>query len=199
MSAKPWEQTGVSGNAYDARFAALAQGGKDVHGEANFVAALGVHSVLDAGCGTGRVAIELARRGFDVVGVDRDAAFLRLAREKAPRLPWYLADLATMDIPAAEPSAGVRRFEAIVMAGNVMLFLDPGSEPAVLVNLARHLTPGGLLVAGFQLQPGGIDLHRYDLYAERAGLAGVERWATWERAPWEPHSDYAVLVYRRSA
>jgi ubiquinone/menaquinone biosynthesis C-methylase UbiE len=54
MTDRPWGIPGVSGAEYDARFAALAQAGNDVHGEANFVAALGVSSVLDAGCGTGR-------------------------------------------------------------------------------------------------------------------------------------------------
>ena len=71
------------GDVYDARFTALEQSGQDVHGEAHFVAALGVSSVLDAGCGTGRVAIELARRGIDVVGVDLDATMLAVARHKA--------------------------------------------------------------------------------------------------------------------
>jgi len=75
------------GDDYDARFTALAQTGQDVHGEAHFIASLGVSSVLDAGCGTGRVAIELARRGLDVVGVDLDAAMLAVARRKAPHLP----------------------------------------------------------------------------------------------------------------
>ena len=71
------------GDVYDARFTALAQTGQDVHGEAHFVTALGVTSVLDAGCGTGRVAIELARRGLDVVGIDLDAAMLAVT--KPPR------------------------------------------------------------------------------------------------------------------
>jgi ubiquinone/menaquinone biosynthesis C-methylase UbiE len=52
------------GEVYDARFSALAQSEQDIHGEAHFIAALGVASVLDARCGTGRVAIELARRGM---------------------------------------------------------------------------------------------------------------------------------------
>ena len=70
------------GDVYDARFTALAQTGQDVHGEAHFVTALGVTSVLDAGCGTGRVAIELARRGLDVVGIDLDAAMLAVAKPR---------------------------------------------------------------------------------------------------------------------
>ncbi|MDQ1398226.1 MAG: hypothetical protein QOK20_158, partial [Acidimicrobiaceae bacterium] len=51
------------GESYQRRFDELASGGQDVHGEAAFVMALTPATVLDAGCGTGRVAIELARRG----------------------------------------------------------------------------------------------------------------------------------------
>ena len=63
------------GDEYQARFDSLAARGVDVHGEVAFVLGLdpAPASVLDAGCGTGRVAIELARRGVEVVGVDVDA------------------------------------------------------------------------------------------------------------------------------
>jgi SAM-dependent methyltransferase len=196
MSDRPGGIPGISGHAYDARFAALARAGQDVHGEVNFVAALGVSSVLDAGCGTGRVAIELARRGFEVVGIDRDPEFMRLARQKAPHLSWYEADLATVTLTT--PAQELRSFDAIVLAGNVMIFLDAGTEQTVIANLSRHLAPGGFLVSGFQLhQPGKIPLASYDTYATRAGLTLVERWATWDRDPWHPTSDYAVSVHRR--
>lgn len=198
MSDTPWQTAAqMSGDDYDAKFAALAHAGQEVHGEANLIASLGVASVLDAGCGTGRVAIELARRGFAVAGVDRDTAMLRAARQKAPHLAWYQDDLAAVALPAVDSGSGLRLFEAIVMAGNVMIFLDAGTEEAVVSNLARHLAPGGLLVAGFQLLPAHLDLHQYDAYTASAGLELAERWATWERAPWHSASDYAVSVHRR--
>ena len=50
-------ERGGCGDAYDAIYQQRAAAGEDVHGEADFVAALGGHSVLDAGCGTGRVAL----------------------------------------------------------------------------------------------------------------------------------------------
>ena len=184
------------GDVYDARFTALEQSGQDVHGEAHFVAALGVASVLDAGCGTGRVAIELARRGIDAVGVDLDAAMLAVARRKAPHLAWHAGDLATMDLARSETPGRQSLFDAIVLAGNVMIFLAPGSEATVVANLARHLAPGGALVAGFQLLPDGLTLAYYDAYTARAGLTLVQRWATWDRQPWSPASDYAVSVHR---
>jgi SAM-dependent methyltransferase len=175
--------------------AAVAATGKDMHGEATFMQALGVRSVLDGGCGTGRVAIELARRGLEVVGVDADPGMLSAARAKAPGLEWVLADLADLELPHAD-GPGRRRFDAAVLAGNVMIFVVPGTEGAVLERMAAHLHPGGLLVAGFQLVAGRIDLEHYDELAASAGLTLSDRFATWDRDPWSPGGDYAVSVHR---
>ena len=61
---------------YDARWDKMAEQGEHVHGEVDFLLGFGPTEVLDAGCGTGRVAIELAKRGFSVVGIDSDASML---------------------------------------------------------------------------------------------------------------------------
>ncbi|MCU1358729.1 MAG: Methyltransferase type 11, partial [Ilumatobacteraceae bacterium] len=86
------------------------------HGEADLIEALAreqqpARSVLDAGCGTGRVAIELDRRGLDVVGADLDGDLLALAEAKAPHMRWLQVDLATMQLD--------RRFGIVAMPGNV--------------------------------------------------------------------------------
>jgi trans-aconitate methyltransferase len=143
--------------------------------------------VLDAGCGTGRVARELGRRGLNVVGVDVDVDMIETARSKAPELEWQAADLASANLH--------RVFDVIVMAGNVMLFLVPGTEGAVLANMARHLSPAGLLVSGFQT---GFSLtfETCDDLAEANGLQLHERWATWAREPWSAGGEYAVSVHR---
>lgn len=180
------------GDEYQARFDALAAAGHDVHGEATFVLGLRPRpaSVLDAGCGTGRVAIELARRGVEVVGTDVDPAMLATARRRAPDLSWVEADLTDPGFDLG------RRFDAVVLAGNVLLFVRPGTEATAVERCAAHLAPGGAVVAGFSLRPGGYDLARFDADAARAGLAVAERWATWDRAPHGPGSDYAVTVLR---
>jgi SAM-dependent methyltransferase len=143
--------------------------------------------MLDAGCGTGRIAIELARRGIDIVGVDLDARMLDRAREQAPDLDWRLGDLATIDLG--------RTFDLILLAGNVMLFLTPGTEAQVVRNIARHLARSGILVAGFQIGRTALGVAQYDLAATAAGLALRERWATWEGAPWTATSQYAVSIH----
>jgi SAM-dependent methyltransferase len=181
----------LRGDDYDARFARCAAEGLYLHGEADLVAGLlgdPPASVLDAGCGTGRVAIELARRGYAVVGIDVEPAMLESARAKAPDLQWMLGDLAAAELPASQ-------FDLVVAAGNVMVFLELGTEGAVMSNLARTVVPGGLVVAGFQVGR-QLPLERYDALSDGAGLELVDRWATWERAPYSG-GDYAVSAHRR--
>lgn len=182
------EEAAGRASSYDRRWEEMAAEGHNVHGEVDFVEALEPSSVLDAGCGTGRVAIELARRGYEVVGVDLDASMLDKARGKAPGLRWVEADLAAFDLGQS--------FSCVVAAGNVMIYLEAGTEGAVVANLARHLDPGGFLVAGFQLEAGRLDLATYDAHAAAAGLLLAERWSTWHRDPFEG-GDYAVSVHRR--
>lgn len=190
MSENPWlAMPNRNGDAYDEPYERRAAAGENVHGEADFITRLGVRSVLDAGCGTGRIARELARRGLDVVGVDLDDVMLNTARRKAPEMEWHTADLASIDLG--------RTFEAILMAGNVMIFLTPGTEGAVLANLARHLDPGGRLVAGFQLRPGGLTLERFDALAAEAGIPLERRFSTWDEEPFIAGGGYAVSILRK--
>ena len=188
QEANRWLRAGDRSATYDQRWEQLAASGQNVHGEADLVESLGPRSVLDAGCGTGRVAVELARRGLDVVGVDLDPAMLSVARSKRPDLPWVVGDLADVDLG--------RTFDLVLLAGNVMIFLTPGTEARVVENLARHVDPGGHLVAGFSLEGGRLDLATYDGFAAAAGLVPVDRWSTWDRHAFTG-GDYAVSVHRR--
>jgi SAM-dependent methyltransferase len=180
------------GADYDRRFADLAATGMDMHGEAALVAGYAPVSILDAGCGTGRVAIELSRRGYDVMGVDLDQAMLEEARTKAPDLTWLQGDLADPEL-----DLGGRTFDLIVMAGNVLIFVTPGTEGAVMRNVARWLRPGGHLVTGYSVNPGGFGPARHDPLAASAGLVLQDRWSTWDKAPYGPAASYAVAVHRR--
>lgn len=190
---------GARASAYDARWDRLAAQGRSVHGEADLVDALvepvaagGPATVLDAGCGTGRVAVELARRGHRTVGVDLDPDLLAQARAKAPDLRWIEADLVDLG-DHVEPAS----VDLAVLAGNVLLFTAPGTEAAVVAAVAATVRPGGLVVAGFQLRPGGYGVAAFDAAAAAAGLQRVERWATWDREPWSPGAGYQVSAHRR--
>lgn len=199
--ANPWLTTrSRTGAEYDAPYEACAKAGIDVHGETNFIMALlqtelkqpSPWQLLDAGCGTGRVSIELARRGVEIVGVDLDEVMLTQARNKAPQLDWRLGDLATIAL--------AKQFDCIILPGNVMIYLTPGSETAVMQNLSRHLKKEGLLVAAFELTPKpwtDMSISKYDQLCHEVGLSLFARCSTWERDPWQPGDSYAVSVHRK--
>ncbi|MCY3642633.1 MAG: class I SAM-dependent methyltransferase [Acidimicrobiaceae bacterium] len=190
-----WEIGGAAkGDVYDDRWRRMEERGEWVHGEADLVSWFEPASVLDAGCGTGRVAIELDRRGIDVVGVDIDQRMLDEARAKAPNVGWVLDDLA--DVEVTGPGEARRLFDLVVMAGNVMVFVEVGTEAAIVANMARHLAPGGRLVTGFRLGLTPLTFADYDRFAAGAGLELEHRWTTWDRQPYDGGS-YAVTVHRR--
>ena len=174
--------------AYDDKWRQMAAEGRDPHGEVAFVQRFAPSAVLDAGCGTGRVAIELAARGVEVVGVDVDGPMIEAARAKAPTLDFRLDDLATVELG--------RTFDAVVLAGNVMIFVTPGTEGVVVANLARHVAVGGVVVAGFQLGH-GVDVEQFEQHGRAVGLQPFERWATWDGDPTTTDDDYTVVVLRR--
>jgi SAM-dependent methyltransferase len=181
---------------YAERFRALAERGAGVHGEADFVAGLAPAParVLDAGCGTGRVAIRLHELGYDLAGADIDESMLAMARREAPDLAWHAADLSTFDLG--------QTFDVVLVAGNTIPLLEPGTLAATAARLAAHLDAAGLLVCGFGLDgahlPGDCPvtpLAEVDEAFEAAGLVPVQRWSSWDRAPYDESAGYVVTVH----
>jgi SAM-dependent methyltransferase len=197
-----WAQLtgGTSGEDYAGRFAALAASGADVHGEASYCASLvqPPARVLDAGCGAGRVAARLAQLGYDCTGVDVDPSMLAVARREHPGPAWVLADLATLHEAGAVVARG---YDLVLAAGNVVPLLAEGTLRPTMGELARALTPAGLLVAGFGLDarhlPTGCPvtpLSAYDEACAAAGLELVRRLASWDGAPYDG-GGYVVSVH----
>ena len=103
---------------------------------------LGVRSVLDVGCGTGSLAVLLAERGVDVVGVDPADASLAVARAKphADRMRWVHGDATTV---AGHPDV---RVDLAIMTGNVaQVFVTDDDWHATLRAARAVLAPGGRL------------------------------------------------------
>lgn len=185
--------------AFAQRFRDLAARGEDVHGEAACVEQIAPppRTVLDAGCGTGRIAIRLAERGYHVVGVDVDEAMLEVARAEAPGLDWRRADLSAFDLGMP--------FDVVLLAGNIIPLLEPGTLPATAERLAAHTAGDGIVVCGFgideaHLPPGCpvTPLEEYDAAMVAAGLVLEQRWSTWDRQPYDG-AGYAVSVHRRAS
>ncbi len=193
----------ASGAEYAARFARLAASGQNPHGEADFCAALvpAPASVLDAGCGTGRVAMRLAELGYRTVGADLDDSMLAEARRARPDLTWLHADLATLPDLATWPAAG---FDLVVAAGNVVALLAPGTLGKTVRRLAAVLAPGGLLVAGFGLDQAHLPARcpmtpaaDYHTACADAGLSPVRQHGGWDGA--DQPAGYLVAVHRKPA
>jgi SAM-dependent methyltransferase len=175
---------------YAERFVALAAAGHDIDGEARLVDALAGRAsrILDAGCGTGRVAAALAARGHQVLGVDLDPSLVAAGLRQYPGLP-----LAELDLLSLSPVFG--SFDLIVSAGNVMVYLTPGTERAVVSAMASVLAPGGRAVFGFATDR-SYTVADLDADAVAAGWSLEGRYATWQLDPFLPDSDWAVSIYR---
>jgi trans-aconitate methyltransferase len=116
--------------------------------------------------------------------VDSDPSMLAVARQD-PAVTWVEADLATLSL--------ADRFDLVVMAGNVIVFVEPGTEQAVVDRLAAHLVPGGLLVCGWRTDR--LALAAYQPLV--SALEPVARHATWEAAGWRDDADWCVAVDQR--
>ena len=96
--------------------------------------------VLDVGCGTGRVALDLAARGHEVVGIDADPELVRALNERARSLPAraHTADARSFELGSCHPLA-VSPMQVIQLLGGA------NGRAAMLGAVLRHLSPGGLL------------------------------------------------------
>jgi len=98
--------------------------------------------ILELGCGTGLVALHLARRGHEVIGLDRDQELLEVLDERAEglELTTHLADAREFDLG---------RQVSLVLAPTHLLQLLPGEDERsrCLRSVAAALQPGGLLAA----------------------------------------------------
>jgi trans-aconitate methyltransferase len=172
----------------------MAAEGADLGGEARLLDAMlpPASRVLDGGCGPGRLGAVLHERGHTVVGVDADPALIEAARIDHPGPTWLVADLSELDLPALgepEPFAGA------VLAGNVMVFLAPGTEAEVLRRVAAHVVPDGFVVVGFHTNR-ELSLAAFDAAVAEAGLRIEHRFATWDLRAWHQEADFAVTVLR---
>jgi demethylmenaquinone methyltransferase/2-methoxy-6-polyprenyl-1,4-benzoquinol methylase len=113
--------------------------------------------VLDAACGTGDLAIEAARAGGRVVGLDFSGAMLERARRKAPQLEWVQGDL--LALPFADAT-----FDAATVGFGVRNVADLDQS---LRELRRVLRPRGRVAILEITQPRGVLRPFYSLWFDR--------------------------------
>lgn len=147
--------------------------------------------VLEVGAGTGRVTLDLARRGHRVTAVDRDAQLLAVLRDRAEGL-----DVRTRVADARELALAERFALCLVPMQTIQLLGGRRGRLAFLRRAAEHLQPRGLLAAAvaeelpaFEQTDSGA-LPPPDL-AEHAG------WVFASQPLAVRHADCAIVLERR--
>jgi SAM-dependent methyltransferase len=120
--------------------------------------------VLELAAGSGRIAVPLARAGYEVTAVDVDPAMLARLRKRAQeagpavrdRIEVVEADLVDLGL------AGGARFRLAILALNSITLLEShAAQRAALDTMSQYLVPGGLAVVDVWL-PGPDQLACYD-------------------------------------
>ncbi|WP_080794982.1 class I SAM-dependent methyltransferase [Corynebacterium pacaense] len=178
---------------YAARWRRLAEEGADIYGEARLIDAMAARgsTILDAGCGQGRIGGYLARRGHRVTGIDIDPVLIAYAEQDFPGASWVVGDLSGDPI-------GKGDFDLVVSAGNVMGFLAEEGRVPALVNIRDALTPSGRAVIGFSAGRGWA----FGDFLADASLAGLDlesAFESWDLRPFDDNSQFLVAVLGRSS
>ena len=110
-------------------------------------------TLVDAGCGTGRYAIELSRRGYRVRGIDRSADLIeeatRSAGSRSPQLSFEVGEIMTL------PRSNV---DGVICRGVLNDVIEEDDRQSVFAAFARTLRDGGVLI---------LDVREWDATAER--------------------------------
>ena len=95
--------------------------------------------VLDLGCGTGRVALHLARRGYEVTALDAEPAFVEALGERSGEL-----SITALRADAREFALDAEFDLVLAPMQLIQLFDGPDQRRQCLACVAAHLKPGGL-------------------------------------------------------
>jgi SAM-dependent methyltransferase len=161
----------IRGTAYDLRAETfdyfLPDRSWEIAGWARLARRYG-HRVVEWMCGTGELACGLARRGFQVIGVDLVPEMLAVAERRAAALPpqgrplWVEDDIRDGSIPRRDNDL------ALIAAGAFGQMLEREDQRDALQTVRRHLRPGGALAVT-------LGRAREDARSEQTGLFGPQR------------------------
>lgn len=199
MTKTRWEMNDNRG--YGEKFAELIADGEDVTGEARLADSIAPRgaTILDAGCGMGRIGGALIECGHTVVGVDVDASLLKQAEETYPKLPTVEGRLDKLDAKMLKKAGNEGPFDVVVCVGNVMILLAEDTEQEVLKRFHDVLAPGGRVLVGFHttaVPPGSREYsaEEFTVDAIHAGLRVDARFSTYHLHPYDPQGDYVVHI-----
>ena len=101
--------------------------------------------ILDLGCGTGNHALILARKNFDVVGIDKSKIAIKIAKKKA-RQHDYSVKFFVENMPNFFFN---KKFDVCISMFNSMCYLNNADFSKTINNVKRHLKSNGLLIFDF--------------------------------------------------
>ncbi len=140
--------------------------------------------VVDLGCGTGRVLVPLARRGFACVGVDLSVPMLTVvgqkAREEGLTIHRLRANLVELDALAD----GVADY-CLLLFSTLGMIRGRQHRAQLLAHARRILKPGGLFVCH-------VHNRWYNLF-DPQGRRWL--WRNWWRSRWDRHTEWGDKVY----
>jgi len=141
--------------------------------------------ILDLGCGFGRHAIELAKKGFDVTAVDISSDLLNIAKRNAKKadvkVRFYREDIRKMDFR--------NRFDAVIMMLNTFGLLSDEGNEKVIKNISRALKGGGKVLIDLRNPE---RLKKGDLYGKVERVGKLKVYTEINRCP----STKRVLIRR---
>jgi len=107
-----------------------------------------VRKILDLACGTGIPTLELAKRGYDVVGLDLHEEMLEVGRKKSQKL-----GLSVRFIQGDASKLGFREeFDAVTMFFSSITYFDEEKIGELFASVSRALKDGGVFIADFPYQ-----------------------------------------------
>ncbi|GAB3943619.1 class I SAM-dependent methyltransferase [Corynebacterium tapiri] len=176
---------------YAQRWRRLQEQGHDIHGEARLIDALAERNstILDAGCGTGRVAGYLSEQGHNVVGTDVDPVLIGYARDDFPRARFVVGDLCRDAIPDGP-------YDLAVSAGNVVGFIPVDDIPLALGHVHAALHAGGRWIVGFGAGR-GLEFEQFLQMAREAGFTVENTFESWDLKPFTQDSTFLVAFLRK--
>lgn len=131
-------------------------------------------SVLDLGCGTGRLLSQLAGHGITGTGVDLQPDLVAWAKERHPALQLEVADLRTVRLDTT--------FDVIVSVGNTLAYLHTEVELAAAFTTAAAHTHPGTILALATLTGTGTGTRSSSEITTSLGPATVDTSSEWDPA-----------------
>ncbi len=133
---------------------------KDYRGETDYICGLleefapGAKSILDLGCGTGRHAVSLAERGFDVLGVDLSKKMIAKAGERKTQLSSQVSQKVNFEVADIRNLNLKRKFDAATALFHVLSYQTTNEDiKAVFSTVKAYLKAGGVFIFDFWYGP----------------------------------------------